>query len=1164
MRLFQSLNQFLNKNFSNTSIRKIILVPSLIQICVVVGLTGWISFRNGQKAIQDLAMQISDEITEDVDRHLSSYIQKPHLVLTPIATMVNSGNFDIDNFEITQEFFYNYLHHNLSKTSGINYIFYGNEKGEFIGIERKQDEFYLKIKTANSTVRTIYKLDRQGKKISAVETNKYDTKNRPWYLAAKNAGRETWSPIYTSTSRDILIITPVVPIYREKNRLRGVLAVDITLSQIGELLEQIKIGKSGQSFILETSGKLIASSIPESLLVKTRTTDGRIKGTESQNLIVKTTSEAIVKKFGNLQNINRLEHFKLKIKGKNYLIDIAPLDRVSSIKPLMVVVVPEADFMEQIDRNTRITIIVWIVGVLLAMAIGYLTSGWVSQPILNLKNAAKQIALGDWNKTLSPEGSQELRELAQSFNTMAAKLKESFEHLAMQNEELQELDRLKDEFLANTSHELRTPLNGIIGIADSLIAGITGTLPDKTRANLAVIVASGRRLSNLVNDILDFSQLKQKNIELQIKPMIIQGVAEVVLNLNKPSIGKKNLQLINQLTTDLPLVAADENRVEQILHNLIANAIKFSDSGAIVIDAMVEDKYLAISVADEGIGIPEDKLAKIFQSFEQLDGSIARKYGGTGLGLAIAKKLVELHGGNISVESGLGRGTKFTFTLPLSEEKLSELPSQAAAIAILQENRIVDATELPSVISAIKTNNPKFSILIVDDDPVNLQVLINYLSLQNYRIIKANNGLEAISCLEEGNIPDLILLDVMMPLLTGYEVTRKIRQTWKINELPIVLLTARTRVMDLVAGFESGANDYLSKPIEKEELLARIKTHLNIKTLKEEKELIRRTFGRYVTDRVVANLLDNPEGLKLGGERRKITILTSDLRGFTFTSERLPPEEVVNILNFYLARMADVITRYDGTIDEFMGDGILVLFGAPTAQIDDAQRAIACAIDMQLALDKVNVQIKEWGHSPLEMGIGINTGEVVVGNIGSETRTKYGIVGNQVNLTYRIESYSIGGQILIARSTLTEAGDIVRIGKSWEIQPKGVKEPLTIYEAIGIEGEYQLFLNKEEELLKTLAKEIVVTYTILEGKHLNTSHYSAKITQLGTKEAYLVPDLEANAELPPALTNIKVNLSNQEEELYAKVLDKRANNGGFYIRFTAMSPEAEAKFAANR
>jgi adenylate cyclase len=184
----------------------------------------------------------------------------------------------------------------------------------------------------------------------------------------------------------------------------------------------------------------------------------------------------------------------------------------------------------------------------------------------------------------------------------------------------------------------------------------------------------------------------------------------------------------------------------------------------------------------------------------------------------------------------------------------------------------------------------------------------------------------------------------------------------------------------------------------------------------------------------------------MGGERRRITMLTSDIRGFTATAEKLPPEEVIKILNFYLGHMAEVITKYQGTIDEFMGDGILVLFGAPTHRNDDAQRSVACALEMELAMTPVNQQMTAWGFAPLSMGIGINTGEVVVGNIGSEKRTKYGIVGNQVNLTYRIESYTTGGQILISENTLQEAEETVIINGTKIVQPKGIQEFITIYD----------------------------------------------------------------------------------------------------------------------
>lgn len=329
---------------------------------------------------------------------------------------------------------------------------------------------------------------------------------------------------------------------------------------------------------------------------------------------------------------------------------------------------------------------------------------------------------------------------------------------------------------------------------------------------------------------------------------------------------------------------------------------------------------------------------------------------------------------------------------------------------------------------------------------------------------------------------------------------------------------------------------------------------------------IRKTFGRYLTDEVVTNLLEHPEGLKMGGERRKITILTSDLRGFTATSERLPPEEVVKILNFYLSYMADAITSYQGTIDEFMGDGILVLFGAPTQRPDDAQRAIACAIAMQLAMVKVNEQMQEWGYAPLLMGIGINTGEVVVGNIGSEKRTKYGVVGSQVNLTYRIESYTTGGQILISEPTLHE-GDpsIIKVNSEKQVKPKGVKNEITIYDIGAIEGNYNLFLPQKEEVFKCLESSIALQYALLDGKNVGDSSFPGSLVQLSESGGLVKCDPTGDPVVVSPMSNIKLNLivnpGSVSEDIYAKVTEKEAEEKGcFYIYFTAKPPDIQAMF----
>lgn len=405
--------------------------------------------------------------------------------------------------------------------------------------------------------------------------------------------------------------------------------------------------------------------------------------------------------------------------------------------------------------------------------------------------------------------------------------------LSSKNEELTRLDRLKDDFLANTSHELRTPLNGIIGITESVLSGASGSLNESTRQNLRLVASSARRLNNLVNDVLDFSRLRHADLALRPVAVDLDSVIEVVLSLSQPLLTDRPIELRHLRKPDLPPVLADEDRVEQILHNLVGNAVKFTKQGHISVGASLlpaapgREAYVEIFVEDTGIGIPPDKQSMIFESFTQADGSISREYGGTGLGLSISRRLVELHGGAIALASTPGRGSRFSFTLPVANEQTAVVRSDKSA------KRSVGQPALPEeqleVFGGDDTAPPSGHILIVDDDPVNLQVLRNHLLLERYRVTYASNGREGLLALEKNPEIDLVLLDVMMPGLTGYEVARIIRETRSTTELPIILLTARTRINDLVTGLESGANDYLTKPFDARELLARVRTMLELR-----------------------------------------------------------------------------------------------------------------------------------------------------------------------------------------------------------------------------------------------------------------------------------------------------------------------------------------------
>ncbi|WMT40989.1 ATP-binding protein [Paenibacillus sp. D2_2] len=399
---------------------------------------------------------------------------------------------------------------------------------------------------------------------------------------------------------------------------------------------------------------------------------------------------------------------------------------------------------------------------------------------------------------------------------------------------LRSMDHLKDEFLANTSHEMRTPLHGIINIAQSLLEGAAGPMTPQQEENVALIASSGKRMANLVGDLLDFSKLKHGELVLNHQSVALRPIVRIELELFRHLVGDKPVSLIDR-TSNRHFVYADEDRLTQILNNLLGNALKFTASGEIIVSAKEEDGWLAISVADTGIGIPHDKLDTIFESFEQAGSLIALEYGGTGLGLSITKHLVELHGGTIQVKSEPGKGSVFTFTVPLATatDKYEDEMERDSSDAWLE----TAAASHASWVQPIRLEGDgAFTILVVDDDATNRQVLLNFLSMEKYTVIAVSSGIEAIRQLERNRRIDLAVVDLMMPGMSGYEVCQSIRKRFSLSELPVLLLTARNRPEEIMAAFDAGVNDFLGKPVEAGEMKARIRTLLKMK--KSASELV--------------------------------------------------------------------------------------------------------------------------------------------------------------------------------------------------------------------------------------------------------------------------------------------------------------------------------------
>ena len=497
----------------------------------------------------------------------------------------------------------------------------------------------------------------------------------------------------------------------------------------------------------------------------------------------------------------------------------------------------------------------------------------------------------------------------------------------------------------------------------------------------------------------------------------------------------------------------------------------------------------------------------------------------------------------------------------------SESTDSPTAIRRAEEARAAPEAPTP----ARETPARSGRILVVDDNEANRDVLARRLEKEGFAVRTAEDGPSALRAIFDHEL-DLVFLDVVMPGMTGLEVLSQVRSSHAAHDLPIIMATARDQSQDVVQALRLGANDYVTKPLDFPVVLARADTQLALKRANDEIQklagqlelrtvFIRKAFGRYVSDEVVDKLLATPEGLHIGGERRRVTVLMSDLRAFTAMSERLTAEEVVRLLNHYLAAMVDVVTKYGGTVEDFMGDGIIIVFGSPILRPDDAERAVACALEMQLAMDGVNAWNRANGLPEIEMGIGLNTGEVVVGNIGSRTRTKFGVIGAAVNLASRVESYTVGGQILVSSSTHAELADRLTVDTVMEVEPKGVPEPIQIYGVTGLSGTYELSLTSGDDGFVAI-EPLPFRYTVMDGKHSGEGDHEGQILELSERGARVRFEDEL-----PALYNIRGVLTDDEaptEDFYAKVVRSTGDPGHSEIRFTSLPPDLERRFRATR
>ncbi|MEX0716396.1 MAG: adenylate/guanylate cyclase domain-containing protein [Planctomycetaceae bacterium] len=644
-------------------------------------------------------------------------------------------------------------------------------------------------------------------------------------------------------------------------------------------------------------------------------------------------------------------------------------------------------------------------------------------------------------------------------------------------ERLKQLDAQKTQFFQNVSHEFRTPLTLITGPLEATLAGHYGEISDAAREQLEIMLRNARRLLRLINQLLDLSKLDAGSMELRTSRVDLVPLLNRVCACFESAAHRKDILL--QFTSEAPALVAevDLDKLEKVLFNLLSNALKFTDdNGRIRVRLLREDDRCEIIVADTGRGIPAAELPHIFDRFRQADGTLTREHEGTGIGLALVREFVELHGGKVTVDSQVGGGSRFTVHLPVRAKVGDRATDDSAAIdsvdsideaetrgdlaalelaGIAESGRDFARRETASGVDAAMDDSTtsardRARVLIVEDNVDMRAYTRSCFEGADVDVLTAADGVEGLEVVRAA-APDLVVSDVMMPRMDGRQLLTAIRDSPELRQTPVILLTAKATDEWKLDGLQAGADDYLAKPFNREELLARSMNLIRLRRMAREiQEFNERTtrgvLTRFLPPELVEKIVAGE--IELGAEPQSaaVTILFCDLVGFTSLTAKLRAAKISRILNEYLTAMNDAIFAHGGTIDKFIGDAIMAIFGAPREMpvSEQARAAVESARAMHRALAELNARWAEEGIEPLAMRIGIHHGAAVVGQFGSDRRSDYTAIGPVVNLASRIESACEPGATFISGEVADWLGED-EITEAGTFDLKGIAGPVTLW-----------------------------------------------------------------------------------------------------------------------
>ncbi|MEG3922676.1 ATP-binding protein [Microcoleus sp. T3_A4] len=862
-------------------LRTVLIVPFVLQIVGAVGLVGYLSFRNGQKAVNNLASQLMSEVSLRVEQNLQVYLTTPHQINQTKLDAVKLGLLNMEKLSDWDK----YLWRQVQLYPYINFTSVGNKKGNYRGGQQLSNGSRMinVIDPSTGLNFNSYNTNALGDRTTVTTLAKnFDHRQHPPYQKAVKVGKPTWSSVFVSLLEPTLLISALQPVYSDKNQLEGILFAALRLDHLGKFLQSLKVGKSGQTFIIDRQGTLLATSTTEKPFSTKGNERQLFKVEESSNHFTQATAKYLTANFKNLDQLKKSELLSFEIDEKRQFLKVLPFQDGKGLDWLIVVVVPEADFTEEIDANTRTAILLCFAALGVAVAIGILTSQWVTNPILSLNTAAKNIAKGEWDKTVESERSDELGELAKSFNRMAQQLQQSFEtleqrvqertaELAVAKDKAEVANQAKSTFLANMSHELRSPLNAILGFSQLMTR--SQTLSPEHQENISIIRSSGEHLLTLINNVLDLSKIESGRTTLNSQKFDLYRLLNDLEDMFQLKADDKQLQLVFDRSPDVPqYIETDDLKLRQILINLLNNSLKFTEEGGVWVRVSKQSSgrnqqaegeifyrsevstnteisainrvkisqvspsnnqiiatpnddaastcsfFLHFEVEDTGSGIATNELDDIFEPFVQTKiGKDSQE--GTGLGLPISRKFVELMGGEMSVCSAVGTGTNFKFDIQVIAVDAADIESQKPSRNVI----------------ALAPNQHTYRILIVDDKQLNRQLLIKILSPLGFELKEATNGQEAIEIWDSWE-PHLIWMDMRMPVMDGYEATQYIKGTIKGQATAIIALTASVLEEERAVILSAGCDAFMRKPFREADIFDAMHKHIGVRYIYEEPE----------------------------------------------------------------------------------------------------------------------------------------------------------------------------------------------------------------------------------------------------------------------------------------------------------------------------------------